>query len=38
MGFIQQVLAPEYIDASDDALIEASLDVLFHGIARRRRR
>jgi hypothetical protein len=28
-------LNPEWIDASDDRLIEASLDVLFHGLAAR---
>lgn len=34
MGFIDQILNPEWIDAADPRLIEASIDVLFHGLAR----
>ncbi len=33
MGFLERVLEPEWIDATDPALVEASLQVLFHGIA-----
>jgi AcrR family transcriptional regulator len=35
LAFIDHLLNPEWIDASDDRLIEASLDVLFHGLAAR---
>ena len=35
LAFIDHLLNPEWIDASDDRLIETSLDVLFHGLARR---
>jgi AcrR family transcriptional regulator len=33
LAFVDQLLKPEWIDASDDRLIEASLDVLFHGLS-----
>ncbi|UCE85996.1 MAG: TetR/AcrR family transcriptional regulator [Deltaproteobacteria bacterium] len=35
LAFIDHLLNPEWIDASDDRLIDASLDVLFHGLAAR---
>lgn len=34
MAFIDALLNPEWMDASDPRLVDASLDVLFHGIAR----
>jgi AcrR family transcriptional regulator len=33
LAFVDQLLSPGWIDASDQRLIEASLDVLFHGVA-----
>jgi len=35
LAFVDHLLNPEWIDASDGRLIETSLDVLFHGLARR---
>jgi AcrR family transcriptional regulator len=34
LAFIEHLLNPQWIDASDERLIEASLDVLFRGLAR----
>lgn len=33
LAFIEHLLNPQWIDASDERLIDASLDVLFHGLA-----
>jgi AcrR family transcriptional regulator len=37
LAFIDHLLNPEWIDASDQRLIEASLEVLFRGLAREKR-
>ena len=37
LAFIEHLLNPEWIDASDERLIDASLDVLFRGLAREER-
>jgi AcrR family transcriptional regulator len=37
LAFIDHLLNPEWIDASDQRLVEASLEVLFHGLAREKR-
>jgi len=37
MTFIEHLFEPEWIDASDERLIDASLDVLFRGLAREER-
>ena len=34
LAFIEHLLDPEWIDTSDERLVEASLDVLFRGLAR----
>ena len=34
---IEHLIAPRWIEAPDEDMIEASLDVLFHGIASDRR-
>jgi AcrR family transcriptional regulator len=34
LAFIDHLLNPEWIDASDEGLTEASLKILFHGLAR----
>ena len=33
MAMVDHILNPEWIDVSDEALVDASLEVLFHGIA-----
>ncbi len=37
LAFIEHLFEPEWIDASDERLIDASLDVLFRGLAREER-
>jgi AcrR family transcriptional regulator len=37
-AFIDHVINPDWLDASDEGLVETSIDMLFHGIAARRRR
>ena len=37
LSFIRHLFAPDWIDASDERLIDASLDVLFRGLAREER-
>ena len=37
MAFIEHLLDPEWIDASDERLVETSLDVLFRGLAKEER-
>jgi AcrR family transcriptional regulator len=37
LAFIDHLLNPEWIDASDQRLVEASLEVLFRGLAREKR-
>jgi len=37
LAFIEHLLDPEWIDAFDERLVEASLDVLFRGLAREER-
>jgi AcrR family transcriptional regulator len=34
LAYIEHVIDPEWVDVSDDALIEASLDILLRGLAR----
>ena len=34
LAFIEHLFDPDWIDASDERLIDASLDVLFRGLAR----
>lgn len=34
LAFIDHLLNPEWIDASDEGLTEATLEILFHGLAR----
>ena len=38
IAFIDHVINPEWLDASDEGLVETSIDMLSHGIAARRRR
>ena len=38
IAFVDLVINPEWLDASDEGLVETSIDMLFHGIAARRRR
>jgi AcrR family transcriptional regulator len=37
LAFIEHLLDPQWIDASDERLVEASLDVLFRGLAKEER-
>ena len=37
LSFIEHLFDAEWIDASDERLIDASLEVLFHGLAREER-
>jgi AcrR family transcriptional regulator len=38
IAFIDHVINPDWLDASDEGLVETSIDMLSHGIAARRRR